>query len=282
MNRNTRGFTLTELLVATIVMGILGVALTSILVNDSRFVSKVEAMMSARQAARAAMNVMGTELQMVSGGGLIAATRTDIRVRAPYAFGTLCDRRWNGSRWIRYAVLVPTDSLWYKTAQANGLAWRGRSGDYTFMGVGGVGSAPDERSNFCTDSGIRLPDATYDGQFIRMRITDDTLVVGDVFYLYQDVRYRFSTSVDIEGRLGLWRQRSGDSWYELLAPFDPASEFRFYVGNSNTSQVAPPADLTTVTGLELRLVGASEVTPIGSASPPAFEIRTRVNFLNGR
>lgn len=228
MNRNTGGFTLTEMLVATIVMGILGVALTGILVNDSRFVGKVEAMLNARQAARAAMNVMGTELQMVSGGGLIAATRTSIRVRAPYAFGTLCDRRWNGSRWIRYAVLVPTDSLWYETAQANGLAWRDRSGDYTFMGLDGVGSAPDEYRNFCTDSGIRLPDATYDGQFIRMRITADTLVVGDVFYLYEDVRFRFSTSVDVEGRLGLWRRRSGDSWYELLAPFDPAEVFPRY------------------------------------------------------
>lgn len=282
MMRDKRGFTLAELLIGTIVMGILGVALTRMLIGDSRFVSKVEAMMNARQSARAAMNVMGTELQMVSEGGLIAATRTSIRVRAPYAFGTLCDRRWDGSNWIRYAVLVPTDSLWYNTAQANGLAWRDRSGDYTFMGVGGVGSAPAVRSNLCTDSGIRLPDATYDGQFIQMRITDDTLVVSDVFYLYQDVRYRFSTSVDIAGRLGLWRQRSGDSWYELLAPFDPASEFRFYIAASDTSRIGPPADLTTVTGLELRLVGASEVTPVGSASPPAFEIRTRVNFLNGR
>ena len=282
MMRNNRGFTLAELLIGTVVMAILGVALTRILIGDSRFVSKVEAMMDARQGARAAMNVMGTELQMVSRGGLIAATRTRIRVRAPYAFGTLCDRRWNGSRWIRYAVLAPTDSLWYATARANGLAWRDRSGDYTFMGVGGVRSAPDGRRNFCTDSGIRLPDATYDGQFIQMRIANDTLAVGGVFYLYQDVRYRFSTSVDVPGRLGLWRRRTGDSWYELLAPFDPASEFRFYVAGGDTSLVGPPADLTTVTGLDLRLVGASEVIPQGSPRPPAFEIQTRVNFLNGR
>ncbi len=282
MMQNTRGFTLAELLIATVVMAVLGVALTRILINDSRFVSKVEAMMNARQAARAAMNVMGTELQMVSGGGLIEATRTRIRVRAPYAFGTLCDRRWNGSRWIRYAVLAPTDSLWYTYARANGLAWRDRSGDYTFMGVGGVRPAPDGRRNFCSDSNIRLPDATYDGQFIQMRITNDTLAVGDPFYLYQGVRYRFSTSVDIPGRIGLWRRRGGDSWYEMFAPFDEASGFRFYVANGDSSLVAPPADLATVTGLELRLVGASEVTPMGSAAPQAFEIRTRMNFLNRR
>ena len=282
MIRNNRGFTLAELLIGTVVMAILGVALTRILIGDSRFVSKVEAMMDARQGARAAMNVLGTELQMVSRGGLIAATRTSIRVRAPYVFGTLCDRRWNGSLWIRYAVLAPTDSLWYFYAAANGLAWRDRSSNYTFMGVGGVQSAPDGRKNFCTDSGVRLPDATYDGRFIHMDIANDTLAVGDVFYLYQDVRYRFSTSVDVPGRLGLWRQNTGASWYELLAPFDPASEFRFYVAGGDTSLIGPPADLTTVTGLDLRLVGASEITPQGSPGPPAFEIQTRVNFLNGR
>ncbi len=255
MTRNTRGFTLTELLVATIVMGILGVALTRILIGDSRFVSKVEAMMNARQVARAAMNTMGVELQMVSQGGLTAASRTRVRARVPYAFGILCDRLWNGSRWIRFAVLVPTDSLMYANATANGMAWRNASGDYTFHGVSRVRPGDLGQLDLCASEGIRtnLPKS----QFIRMRISNDTLTVGDVFYLYQDIRYRFSTSVEVPGRLGLWRRRSGDIWEELLTPFDPSSAFRFYVAEGDTSRVAPPADLSTVTGLEMVLVGTS-------------------------
>jgi prepilin-type N-terminal cleavage/methylation domain-containing protein len=275
MIRNRRGFTLTELLVATIVMGVLGVALTRILINDSRFVSKVEAMMNARQAARAAMNTMAVELQMVSQGGLIAASRTRVRTRVPYAFGILCDVR----RSVRFAVLVPTDSIMYATATANGMAWRNDAGSYTFMpGTSGVRLAGARRRRACTDEGIRvdLPNS----QFIRMSITNDTLNAGDVFYLYQDVRYRFSTSVEVPGRLGLWRRRAGDIWEEQLAPFDPSSAFRFHVVGGDTSVISPPADLTTVTGLELVLVGASEVTPKGSPSPPSFEVRTRLNFLN--
>ncbi len=281
MTRNTRGFTLTELLVATVVMGILGVALTRILIGDSRFVSKVEAMMDARQVARAAMNTMGVELQMVSRGGLTAASRTRVRARVPYAFGILCDRVWTGDRWIRYAVLVPTDSLMYANATANGMAWRNASGNYTFHeDVSAVRPGNPGQLNLCTNEGIRtnLPKS----QFIEMRISNDTLTAGDVFYLYQDIRYRFSTSVEVPGRLGLWRQRSGDIWEELLTPFDPSSAFRFYVVGRDTSLIAPPADLSQVTGLELRLVGASEVTPHGSPAPPSFEIRTRVNFLNRR
>ncbi len=281
MTRNTRGFTLAELLVATIVMGILGVALTQILIGDSRFVSKVEAMMNARQVARAAMNTMGVELQMVSQGGLTDASRTQVRARVPYAFGILCDRVPAGPRWIRYAVLVPTDSLMYANAPANGMAWRNASGDYTFHDRNPrVRDGNPARMALCTSEGIRtnLPKS----RFIRMRISDDTLTAGDVFYLYQDIRYLFYTSVEVPGRLGLWRRRGGSIREELLTPFDPSSGFRFYVAGRDTSQIAPPADLTTVTGLEMVLVGASEVTPQGSPAPPSFEIRTRVNFLNRR
>lgn len=275
MTRNTRGFTLAELLVATIVMGILGLALTRILIGDSRFVSKVEAMMNARQVARAAMNTMGVELQMVSQGGLTDASRTRVRARVPYAFGILCDRVPAGLRWIRYAVLVPTDSLMYANATANGMAWRNASGDYTFHGASRVRPGDPGQLSICTNEGIRtnLPKS----QFIRMRIFNDTLTAGDVFYLYENVRYRFWTSVDVPGRIGLWRRGE-----ELMSPFDPASGFRFFVAGEDTSLIAPPADLSQITGLELRLVGASEVTPQGSPAPPSFEIRTRVNFLNRR
>lgn len=40
-----RGFTLIELLVSIVVAGILGVALTRLLVNDSRFVERQDAML---------------------------------------------------------------------------------------------------------------------------------------------------------------------------------------------------------------------------------------------
>ncbi len=280
MTRNTRGFTLTELLVATVVMSILGLALTRILIGDSRFVSKVEAMMNARQVARAAMNTLGVELQMVSQGGLTDASPTRVRARVPYAFGILCDRLWTGGRWIRYAVLVPTDSLMYANATANGMAWRNVSGDYTFHeGVTAVQPGDPGQLNLCANEGIRTNLAK--SQFIRMSITNDTLNAGDVFYLYQDIRYEFSTSVQVPGRTGLWRWRSGFG-EELLAPFDLSSGFRFYVAGGDTSLIVPPGDLSQVTGLELRLVGTSEVTPQGSPAPPSFEIGTRVNFLNRR
>ncbi len=52
--RHRKGFSLIELLIATVVVAVLGSALTQMLIRNSRYVSRLEAMMSARQAARAA------------------------------------------------------------------------------------------------------------------------------------------------------------------------------------------------------------------------------------
>ena len=272
--RRSKGFTLAELLVGLVVMGIIGMSLTQILISDSRFVEKAEAMLNARQSARAAMNILAAELEMVGKGGLTAASPTDITVRAPYALGILCDP--SGGR---LASLLPSDSMAYASATADGLAWRSDSTTYTFMTVSNVVAAPASDLHHCTDEGISiLPD----GQAIKMTVTSDTMPIGAAFYLYQTIRYRFYASVDLPGRVGLWRTQGSSPAEEILAPFDAGANFAFFVGTSATPQAAPPVNLSTVTGLELNLIGSSEVTPLGSSQPPSFEVSTRVNFLNNQ
>ena len=274
--RNSKGFTLVELMIAATVTGIMGVALTQMLIHNSRFVAHTEAMMNARQVARAAMNVMGAELAMVSKGGLTMASATSITLRVPYAFGIVC-----GQTSQRVASMVPTDSIMYASASASGLAWRDDMSDgYTFMAVSNVQAAPSGTEQAkCNDQGIAI---LTDGTTIKMTITPDTLSIGDIFYLYQDVRYQFASSADLTGRLGLWRKRGSDADEEILAPFDNASSFAFFVGSAATAQASPPFVLATVVGLELNLVGSSVVTPLNSSQPPSFEISTRINFLTNQ
>ena len=277
MMRNSKGFTLIELMIAATVTGIMGVALTQMLIHNSRFVAHTEAMMNARQVARAAMNVMGAELAMVSTGAFIGVpSATSITLRVPFAFGIICDQATQ-----RIASLVPTDSVMFASASADGLAWRNdASEEYTLMTVSNVSTTTDHANEHkCTDQGIAI---LTDGKMIKMTITPDTLSIGDIFYLYQDVRYQFASSADLTGRLGLWRKRGSDADEEILAPFDNASSFAFFVGSAATAQASPPSDLTTVVGLELNLVGSSEVTPLNSSQPPSFEISTRVNFLTNQ
>src|SRR6185295_7415637 len=149
-NMNRRGVTVAELLVALVVMAFLGIALTRILINDSRFVSKQDAMLAARQAARSAMNTVAAELRMVGDSGITAATPKQVSVRIPYAFGVLCQT----SGADRIAVVLPTDSVAYASAVPGGVAWRDDTGIYRL--VNGVTVSTSANTGACVGDSIRV------------------------------------------------------------------------------------------------------------------------------
>lgn len=255
------------------VLAILGTVLTRLLIDDSRFVSRQDAMMSARQAARAALNTMVDELRMVSDGGLIAASTDSVRVRVPYVFGMAC----NSVSGDLIVSLTPPDSLMYANASPDGLARRSGT-SYVF--VSGISVSPSSDMAACSSDSIRVvPGGTLveiAGVSLPQMPTPGTLV-----YLYQNVTYRFDTSSDLPGRIGLWRRAGADPAEELVAPFDTLAGFHCLVGpDLQDMNCPPPGGLPAVRGLELRLVGASEHTPRGDTSPQTFDVATRVTFLN--
>lgn len=270
-----RGFTLVELLIATIVAGILGTALARLLVNDSKFVARQEAMLSARSTARTAMNWLATELRMIADSGLIAASGNSVTLRVPYAFGVICERSSN----LLLVSLMPTDSLTYATAVADGLAWRRSTGQY--QTIPGVGVSTSTDDSVCTADSVRIMP---DGQLVGLSGTPAGAPhqppVGSIGYLYQMVTYQFAASTDLPGRIALWRQAGSAANEELVAPFDASAGFGFLVGSSLDALDSPPANLETVSGLELRLVGASEFTPRGASGPQTFELTTQLRFVN--
>lgn len=261
-----RGFTLIELLVTMAVFGILGTALARLMIGNSRFVARQEGQLEARQTARAAMNVVVTELRMVSDGGLLAASADSIRVRVPYAFGVLCH---NG-----YALLMPTDSAAYAAAVPSGTAYQQSSGGYTFTSsvtVAGTTTSTGE----CTADSLRLVPG---GQRVTLTGTIPA-PAGTIFYLYQTVTYRFAPSLTLPGRRALWRTTSASD-EELLAPFASTARFAFLVGSRLTVQTTVPGSLGDIRGLELRLTGESEGTPVGTTGPIQFPLSPRVKFMN--
>jgi prepilin-type N-terminal cleavage/methylation domain-containing protein len=289
---NRRGFTLVELLVGTMVMSVLGVALVRMLMSDSRFVSRQDAMMSARQVARGATNLLAPELRMISGGGLALATPTAVTARIPYAFGMTCGSTGSGTI---AATLLPPDSLNYVNASPSGMAWRDDNG--TYFAVDGVGVSNSTAFSACasaSDSVFVLPGGklveisgfgaggfSVYGSTVSSGSGGTMPPPGQIFYLYQSVTYTFTASVELPGQIALWGQVGFASPVELAAPFDSSAGFRCLVGPDLDPVDCPPAGgLVAVRGLELRFVGASEVTPRGSAGPQTFELFTRVPFLN--
>lgn len=271
-----RGFTLTELLVTMVVLAILGTALAQIILNNARFVSRQDAMMEARESARSAMTAMSFELRMVGDGGLLAASRDSVTVRVPYAFGMTCTT----IDATATASVMPTDSAVYATAVPGGLAWRGGTGTYTVINIGGVSPSTNTAACSVIDT-IRVVPG---GWLIDVNLTGVPALsrppYGSVFYLFHTVTYRFGASTDLPGRVALWRRAGSAAYEELVAPFDGSARFAFLLGPNLEPSETAPADLNTVRGLELRLVGASVSIPQGHSQPQTFDLETHVAFLN--
>ena len=262
-----------ELLVGTMVMAVLGLALVQMLISDSRFVSRQYAMVSARQTARAAVNAMVAELRMTGDSGLLAAASDSVRVQVPYAFGMTCD----STGGVTIGSLIPPDSLAYATAVPGGVAWRRYQGDYRF--VSGITIASSTDTATCATDSVRVIPG---GMLVSMSgfSVADQPPPGRIFALYHTLTYRFAPSTELPGRVALWRQAGTAASEELAAPFDSTASFAFLTGVSYTVQTNPPANLQEVRGLELRLVGASELAPQGQTEPERFELVTRIPFLN--
>ncbi len=271
---NSRGFTLVELLVGTLVMAILGIALVRLMLSDSRFVSHQEALVATRQTARGALNLMDVELRMISDGGLRTARPDSVRARIPYAFGVSCRSPGAGSV---IAALVPPDSLLYAAAVVGGMAYQGDDGAY--VNEPGVSVASSTNLSACSADSIFVVPG---GRLVQISgISGQLPDSGRILYLFQDVTYRFGASSEIPGRLALWRKSGSAAYEELVAPFDTSSGFRCLVGMGLQPTTCPPAGgPDSVQGLELRIVAASEHPPRGSDEPTRFELIARLPFLN--
>jgi hypothetical protein len=217
------------------------------------------------------MNVMSVELRMVSDSGLLAASSDSVLVRVPYVFGIGCDV--DGAMG-RVVSLMPADSMMYANAVNSGVARRRADGTYEFTSPVTISSPADGTK--CTTQGIQLvPEGTV-ANVLPVAAVD----FGDIFYLYQQVAYRFMPSTDMPGRTGLWRRVGAGAYEELAAPFDSSAGFRFLVGPNLQTTAIPPMDLTTVNGLELNIVAESYEPPRGRSDYQIFELPVQVVFLN--
>lgn len=273
-----RGFTIIELMISMVVAGIIGVALTRLVINNARFIATQDAMMKARSGARAALNVATDELRMVTAGNTVwQPSRDSFTVFVPYAYGVVCGQ----SGGATHIALLPTDSATYAGATPTGYAWDTTgAGTYRMVQMTGVAAGS---STLCSSAAPPVTVLTATGWSATVVAVAPNVVstqAGSVAYLFRSIRYSFATGGQIAGRRGLWREIVGTpEREELVTPFDTSAHFEYLVGDALVPTVAP-TNTDSVRAARLVLVGASEDTPIGKAAPLTFNLTTDVYFRN--
>lgn len=265
-----RGFTLAELMVVVVLIGIIGLGISRLLVSQTRFFSRLTGMRDSRSVTRNALNIVRDEMRMIEPRGITAATTTSITVRVPYQMGVNCSSS--------TATFVPVDSLTLATAVYGGYAYRDTTLNSPYTYVTSTTAPSNGTVTNCTGTPGITP--ITGGRTLSLSPALPTLAAGAPVMLFQTVTYSLAASTLVPGRTALWRTVAGGTAEEVAVPFQNTAIFRFYVNGGATSDAAPPGSLNTITGIELVLVGESERNSPGTNRPEARPVRLSIFFRN--
>jgi prepilin-type N-terminal cleavage/methylation domain-containing protein len=289
--RRARGFTLNEVLIAMLIVGIIGAAATRLLASQTRFFDHETNLRSARTIARSSMNVLLADLRMVQDSGGVDSVVADgklIRILVPYRFGLVCGTAGN----VTTVSMLPSDSGTTALSVYTGFAWRTATGRYTYL----TPAAPTTTDipvtsatpAVCTGAGagqaqirtVATNGRTGDVLDLRTAAPSGALVASPVF-LWERITYSFRASSVYPSRLGLWRNVQGGANEELMAPFDTSARFKFYVAGEDTSRTAAPP-LSDIRGVDLVLTAISPRATSRDSVASRSRMVTSVFFKNVR
>jgi prepilin-type N-terminal cleavage/methylation domain-containing protein len=285
--RRRGGFSLIEVLACLVILGILGTALTRMMLAQSRLYELQRAKRDARAVGRTSMNLLFSDLRMVhdgadAAGSVIIASPETLEVRVPYAMGLVCGN--NGS--ATTVSMLAADSAVRAMAKYAGYAFRSRvSGKYTYVPGDTISNSPTTSSStsLCNSTAKigfdTVSGRTWGALDLKPLSAAAGVTPGAPVFLYQDVMYYFGTSTTYPGRVALYRLVGGRTADEIVAPFDGGSRFKFFVRSTDTSTVTPPAVLDSLVGVSILLTGASSTNMAGRTAEKS-RMETAVLFRN--
>jgi hypothetical protein len=277
-----------EVLAVIVILGILGAALTKLMLAQSKLYELQRGKRDARAAGRASMNLLFSDLRMVhdgadAPGSVMLASPESLSLRVPYATGLVC----GNSSGATTVSMFPIDSAVKAMAKYAGYAWRNRlTKQYTYVAVvDTVGNSPvtGASTSLCIST-AKIKTDTVNGRFwgpvdVKPQSATAGTQPGAPVFFYQNILYFFGASNTFPGKYALYRRIEGRTADELVAPFDSSARFKFFVRNVDTSTVAPPAALDSLVGVSLVLTGASQTTMSGRVAEKA-KMETAVLFRN--
>ncbi len=271
MMRVRQGSMLTELIVAMVVMGLVGAAMTSLMVGQSRFFNDQEGQASARRVARAGTSLILSDLRMVENNGVVAAAPDSFTILVPYRMGVVC----GVSSGNTHAAMQPADSVTLAEAGHSGWAYIDSTMAVNYVVPGG--SVGTGSPSVCTAQGV---DTIPRGRVISITGTVAGANPGSPLFLVQRLTYAFRPSTAVPGQRGLYRRTvAANRLEELAAPFDTTARFSYFT-TSMGAAVPNPSPLNSVRGIQLELVGFNERGGVARGRTQRAPLMTSVFFEN--
>jgi prepilin-type N-terminal cleavage/methylation domain-containing protein len=280
--RARRGFTLIELIIGIVIFAIIGTLFTKLLTVQGKFYDRQGMGNAARNVSRASLNRVVSDFRMIEAtGGVIAATSTSLTIRIPFAIGVMC----GNSGVFTVLSLLPVDSTTYANAGFYGYAWRNfQTGAYSNVeNPASEANADAVQTAVCAAKQITTVPK---GKIVVVSpVLPLNAGLGTPVFLYSRVKYEFKASVEVPGKVGLWRTTvspgGAEATEELVAPFANTAHWKFFtVNGGSVAQAAPPGTLSDMRGLELHLDGISETIAPGMLANESAPFTTAVFFKN--
>lgn len=218
------GFTLVELLVVTVLGGLVIMASLEILITNQRTYTAQSAQIQGQQSTRAAMDVLFAELREVSaaGGDLVAMASDSIRIRAMRKFGIVCVSDEDGLGQPQLEVMKIGD--WFSTSDsvfvfADNVESR-NDDDVWIEGL--TANQVDTTGYTCgTTPAQEMTFSGHKAAFTADSVRDGAPVRSYVYYTY--LLYRYSDSEYYLGR----REANSTSVLPLIGPLRSSGGLEF-------------------------------------------------------
>ena len=227
--RSERGFTLVELMVAIVISGIVIGVIFQFLLGQGRFARMQGAREEVQQNARAAVDVISSDLRAVGRQGVTWAESDSIAFRSPRAWGMVC-----GYAGGYLAVLFPAAAVPALSDDSDRLAVGPNGHIVTDITSDGTNAA-----NACNTALKPLPQAVASGKRARLYAgAPGGLLQGQDVYVYDDIAYGADTS-SVAGIRGRWIRRNNQPLAGPIAADGLSFVYQDSLGNtlSNTPNV---------------------------------------------
>ena len=248
----TGGFTLIEVLIALVISTVVGGALISLLVGQSRFYARNDELLTAERNVRAAIDMISTDLRVAAPEDLVAATPDSVSLRYDVIRGIVCDST-DTDEIAGY--ILDTLGTFGLTTTVQGLAFSEPYDSAFVYGDGFLGTLTATGAGpkaVCVANGApgTLPDAYYRSVTGWVAEFGNVPDRGSYVRGYRLLTYRFAPSVFASGT-AIWR---GDA--ELVGPVADSASFSYVMADGTVQTTVTGADLANV--IAIRLSGATE------------------------